>query len=80
MIIRKAQRQDVQTITDRARAAYSMYVDRIGREPAPMVADFATQVVEGFIYVIGEGRAIYGYVVLWTENRAASSTVPAFSG
>ncbi len=68
MIIRKAQQQDVQSITDCARAAYSMYFDRIGRDPAPMVADFATQVGEGLVYVIGEGRAIYGYVVFYPRE------------
>ena len=68
MIIRKAQRQDVQPITACARAAYSIYVDRIGRKPAPMVADFATQVGEGLVYVIGEGRTIYGYVVFYPRK------------
>ena len=66
--IRKAQRRDVQAITACARAAYSMYVDRIGREPAPMVADFATQVAEGLVYVIGAGGAIDGYVVFYPRN------------
>lgn len=47
--IRKATTSDVERIQACARSAYAMYVERIGREPAPMVADFVTQVQDGHI-------------------------------
>jgi hypothetical protein len=39
--IRRARPEDAARIGAIARAAYVKYVPRIGREPAPMVADFA---------------------------------------
>jgi hypothetical protein len=38
-MIRKALHSDLDAIRRCAEAAYSVYVERIGRRPAPMVAD-----------------------------------------
>jgi hypothetical protein len=43
-LIRKAMAGDAARIGAIACAAYAKYVPRIGREPAPMVADFAAEV------------------------------------
>ena len=42
--IRKARMKDLARIEACALAAYSPYVERIGRKPAPMVADFGAAV------------------------------------
>ena len=42
--IRPAGPEDVDAIRRIARAAYALYVPRIGREPAPMVADFTASI------------------------------------
>ena len=39
-----------------ARAAYEKYVARIGREPAPMVADFASSFAAGHVRVAVDGE------------------------
>ena len=39
--LRKAKPEDLAFVSQCAEAAYSLYVDRIGKKPAPMVADFA---------------------------------------
>ncbi len=49
--IRRAAPTDCEFVTGCARAAYATYVDRIGREPAPMVADFETLIRNGSVYV-----------------------------
>ena len=41
MMLRLAKPDDVATVARIALAAYAIYVPRMGREPAPMVADFA---------------------------------------
>ena len=46
-MIRKAIEADVGRIVAIAHAAYAKYVPRIGREPPPMLADFAAEVVAG---------------------------------
>src|SRR6266404_4605512 len=56
-LIRKATAEDVVRIGAIARAAYGKYVPRIGREPAPMVADFAAEVAAGRVVVIGRAAA-----------------------
>ncbi len=43
--IRPAGPDDLDAVRRIARAAYAPYVPRIGREPAPMVADFTASIV-----------------------------------
>lgn len=62
--IRPATSEDVPRIAAIARAAYAPYVARIGREPAPMVADFAPQVAAGHVWIAGET----GYAVAFPRG------------
>ncbi|MFT5175304.1 MAG: ribosomal protein S18 acetylase RimI-like enzyme [Gammaproteobacteria bacterium] len=66
--IRLATTVDVPLIAQCAREAYAMYIDRMGREPAPMVADFATAVRNGTVCVAGEGSQLAGYVVFYPQD------------
>ena len=68
MNIRRATPDDLAAVTACARAAYEMYVPRIGKEPAPMVADFAAQVASGEVYVILVEGSVEGYVVFYPEG------------
>jgi GNAT superfamily N-acetyltransferase len=55
---------------DRARieaiveAAYSPYLERMDRKPAPMVDDYARRIAEGQTHVLEESGEILGLVVL----------------
>ena len=66
--IRKATRFDIQEIETCAVAAYTRYVERIGREPAPMVANFAASIGKGHLYVAEENDQIVGFVVFYSEQ------------
>ena len=73
-IPRRAEAADLAAITACVRAAYAKYVPRIGKPPAPMLADYAALVAEGRAYVIdgddeeGGGRAAaVGLIVLADE-------------
>ena len=68
--IRRATANDVTRIGAIARAAYSKYVPRIGREPAPMSADFATAVVADHVVVIETAGIVDGYMNAWPELDA----------
>ena len=46
------------------RDAYAIYVPRIGREPAPMTADYEALVAAGEVIVAVEGDGIVGVLVL----------------
>jgi N-acetylglutamate synthase-like GNAT family acetyltransferase len=47
-----------------ARAAYETYVDRVGREPAPMTADYSRIAESGHAWVAEEAGCIVGILVL----------------
>jgi len=64
--IRPAGPDDLDTVRQIARAAYALYTPRIGREPAPMVADFAASIAAGELWVAGAPAA--GFVVAYPRR------------
>lgn len=64
--IRPAGPDDLDAVRRIARAAYAPYVPRIGREPAPMVADFATSIAAGELWVAG--APVAGFVVAYPRG------------
>jgi ribosomal protein S18 acetylase RimI-like enzyme len=66
-LIRAARAEDAGRIGEIARAAYGKYVPRIGREPAPMGADFAAAIAAGRVVVVEAGRMVVGYMVAWPQ-------------
>jgi ribosomal protein S18 acetylase RimI-like enzyme len=53
-----------------ALAAYAKYVPRIGREPAPMVADYEAAVAANRAVVIETAGSVRGYMIAWPEPDA----------
>lgn len=69
VVVRPAQSGDVAAIRACARAAYKRYVAAIGRDPAPMVADFSQQVAQGIVSVAADGQdSIAGYIVCYPDG------------
>ncbi len=66
--IRKAVSSDLEPVRACALAAYQMYVERIGREPAPMVADFAASINAGRLYIADEEGQLAGFVVFYAKS------------
>src|ERR1700720_1567859 len=62
--IRPATAADVPAIADIVEQAYRHYVDRMGKPPGPMLDDYAARVLEGAVWVLEEGAAIAGIIVL----------------
>jgi ribosomal protein S18 acetylase RimI-like enzyme len=52
------------------RAAYAGYVERIGREPAPMAADNADLIARGEVWVVYEADQLVGVLVMRLEPPA----------
>jgi ribosomal protein S18 acetylase RimI-like enzyme len=65
VLIRKALATDAARLGAIARAAYALYVPRIGREPAPMGADFAAEIAADRVVVIVLGETVDGYMIAW---------------
>ena len=62
--IRPARLEEQDHVALCVRAAYSKYVGRIGREPAPMLADYAALIRRGAVYVLAEGDTVAGVLVV----------------
>lgn len=68
-MIRKANGADEPAIRACAEAAYSRYVEAIGRKPAPMVADFAAQIAGGKVHVaVDETDRLQGFIVFFPDD------------
>ncbi|PWI67880.1 hypothetical protein PCL_02281 [Purpureocillium lilacinum] len=64
--IRRAQSNDVPDIKRMVFAAYTKYIDRIGKPPAPMLADYAQLLLthDVFVLVADQAGAVVGSIVL----------------
>jgi hypothetical protein len=62
--IRAATAADVLAIADVVDQAYRHYIARIGKPPGPMLDDYGARVLEGVVWVIEDGAAVAGIIVL----------------
>lgn len=65
--IRRATTADLTEIRRLMSDAYTKYIERIGRPPAPMTADYAAALDHSRVWVLESGGAIVGALV--TEDR-----------
>ena len=68
--LRQAGPADVTAIAALTEAAYSAYIPLIGRKPQPMLADYASMVVENTIFLLSVGDKLAGVLVLVYEPEA----------
>jgi len=64
MNIRIAEEYDRQVILECVDDAYRKYIDRIGKQPAPMLANYAELISKGLVYVATDKEQIKGLIVL----------------
>src|SRR5579872_230449 len=62
--IRRAIPGDVPVVEALARAAYGKYVERLGRQPAPMTADYVALIAADDSWVIERDGLIVGVMIL----------------
>jgi GNAT superfamily N-acetyltransferase len=63
-VIRKARAAETNAVRDLVRAAYQHYVPMIGREPAPMVDDYAVRIAADQVWVLEDADGLGGVLVL----------------
>lgn len=69
-LIRGATADNAARMGEIARAAYAIYVARIGREPAPMGANYGAEIAaHRAVVVVARGR-VSGYMIAWPEPDA----------
>ena len=62
--IRPANADEAAALSELSREAYGHYVDRMGKEPAPMTEDYASLVQAGGVWVAEHDGALVGLLVL----------------
>lgn len=68
-MIRRAKASDEPAVRACAEQAYARYVEAMGRKPAPMVADFATQIAAGDVYISTDDQNVFeGFIVFYAEG------------
>lgn len=55
---------DTSVVRDLVRASYSKYVERIGKEPAPMLDDYASLIAADEVWVAVESGEVLGVLVM----------------
>jgi ribosomal protein S18 acetylase RimI-like enzyme len=68
VVLRPAAPGDAAAIQRIARDAFEMYTERIGREPEPMVVDYAEIIEQGGVMVASVGEEIAGYVEMYPRE------------
>lgn len=64
MTIRPAAPEDAAAVTACVCAAYQRYIPRIGKQPGPMLEDYAKVIREQHVHVVERDRHILGVLVL----------------
>jgi ribosomal protein S18 acetylase RimI-like enzyme len=67
-MIRRARADEVVWVAATIAAAFSLYIPRIGRLPAPMTADHAALLAAGEVHVLEEAGERYGLIVLQSRT------------
>ena len=69
MDIRIAVADDRQAILECVDDAYGMYIDRIGKKPAPMLADYVDLISKSLVHVATDKGQIQGLIVLLLKEK-----------
>lgn len=67
--IRRAQQDDAECIASLVTEAYTPYISRIGKKPAPMLDDYRQVLVDSDVFVLTDGADIVGVLVMSREQR-----------
>jgi len=77
-LVRPARRSDAKAAADCVNAAFSPYLERIGKPPAPMLLDFPEIIAEGKVWVAEMAGRVVGVLVQYeTEAGFYIDTVAA---
>ncbi len=69
-LVRPARAEDLAAVSRIVRAAYGNYVERLGKPPGPMLDDYARRIRDGTVWVIQDGGAVAGLLVMEDADEA----------
>src|SRR5512138_722255 len=69
LVLRTAVRNDAAAVAACVCEAYVHYIERIGRQPGPMLEDYAKVIFEAFVHVaVLDGRIVGAIVMMDTDE------------
>lgn len=68
--IRLAEKKHEQAIFECVNMAYSMYIERMGKKPAPMFSDYAKLIEKNVIYIATSSEEIMGIIVFFPKGNS----------
>src|SRR5215472_9983622 len=69
-MIRPARAEDADWARALVRRAYALYVPRMGKEPAPMLADYGALIAAGELHVLEDGGKPAALIVIYPKDDA----------
>jgi ribosomal protein S18 acetylase RimI-like enzyme len=70
MPIRQAQQADQLDVVACVQNAYARYLPRIGKQPAPMLADYYALIAQCVVYVLPGEEGIRGVLVMMPQDKS----------
>jgi len=70
MRIRRARNDDTAAIREVVDSAYAQYVERMGKPPAPMLADYESLVTAGDVWIGDDEELVIGVLVMRPSSEA----------
>ena len=84
MLIRQARAADQGAVVACVRAAYSKYLVRLGKGPAPLHADYTALIAQEVVYVLANEEEVRGVLVMMPRERSMFveniAVTPRFQG
>jgi ribosomal protein S18 acetylase RimI-like enzyme len=69
-MIRPARPDEAFWVRALVRRAYALYIPRMGKEPAPMLADYGALIAAGEVHVLEEGGETVALIVIYPKGDA----------
>ena len=66
--IRAAVPADLPAVNAIVEAAYSPYIERLGKKPGPMLDDYAAQIAAGRVHCLCDDEGVAGFIVLIADE------------
>ena len=67
--VRKATMDDVDSVTTCVHHAFGHYIERIGREPGPMLMDYALEIGDHQVFIVEDNKKTIGALVLCVKEE-----------
>ena len=66
--IRQAEPEDQEALVDCVQAAYTKYIERIGKRSAPLLADYKALIAQRVVYVLAAQEGVRGVLVMMPQD------------